>query len=152
MSSKKRNRQLPSNSVTAKQVSARDGRDLVVERRTVTVSGPVPAEYFREIDQVSPGAGTRMLDTADEQSHARMRNDRDMVVNGNRAQIYGITCGLAVALSMVIGGIYCVLQGHDTAGASIAGAAAACLTGVFVYGKASESRERIEKAKLLPPG
>lgn len=131
----------------ASDVSA--ARGGVVLQNSVTVSGPIPPEYFRQLDEIDPGAGARMLKTIDDQAHHRMTLEATVVKGGERARMLGLACGLCVAVSLVVGGVVCVVTGHDSAGATIAASAAAALTGVFVYGKASQSHERIEKARLV---
>ena len=131
-----------------KGVPASRGGMLV--QKSVTFTGPIPAEYYRQLDEIDPGAGARMLKTIDDQAHHRMALEAMVVKSGERARFAGMACGLIIALALVGGGVWCALAGHDSAGAAIATSAAAAIAGVFVYGKASQTRERLEKAKLVP--
>jgi hypothetical protein len=57
-----------------------------------------------------------------------------------------IACGFVVAMTSILGGIYLINNGHDTAGTVLVTGSLVGLVGVFVYGTKSGRKERIIKA------
>lgn len=92
------------------------------------------------------------MQLTEDQTRHRIRMEEAVVRGGERARLLGLACGLTVAMTLAIGGIWLAANGQPWAGAMIAGSAAAGLTGVFIYGRKSQAEERIEKAKLIGLG
>lgn len=97
--------------------------------------GPLPlAEDFAKYESVCPGAADRIIAMAERQSQHRQSIEKSVVNAGNRNSVLGIISATFIAISVLIGGVYCVLQGHDTAGTAIVTIDLVGLCGVFIYG------------------
>jgi uncharacterized membrane protein len=127
------------------------GQTTVVRAQiqAASFSGPLPPpEILARFDEVVPGAAARIIDMAQKQSDHRMDLEKT-TVHGELTRSYlGLGSGTIVSLAMIAGGVYCVMNGHDTAGATIVTANLAAVVGVFVYGTRSRRKEREGKAHV----
>jgi hypothetical protein len=65
----------------------------------------------------------------------------------------GLNYGLIIGLVAVIGGVVCILGGHEAGGSIVGGTGLTGLVGVFVYGSAQKRKEREVRAKQeMMPG
>jgi uncharacterized membrane protein len=117
---------------------------------SVTHSGPVPAPWvLKQYNDLVPGSAARILAQAEQQTTHRIALETKVTSSSILRSYLGLTAGFVVAMTAIIGGIALVAGGHDVAGTTIAGLATSGLVGVFVYGKASQSKERKQRAELM---
>lgn len=111
--------------------------------------GPLPdIEYFRELAEIYPDAPRIIIEDFQEQARHR-RHLETMVVESNivlshRSQIFGFAIGIVG----LVGSLIVVGRGYPSAGAAIATGCVLGLVTVFVLGRESQKRERIEKEKV----
>lgn len=113
-------------------------------------AGPLPPPHMlARYNEVIPGGAARILSMAEKQADHRARLE-EMVVRGNVArQREGSYFAFIIAMTVIGGGIYLLATGRNIEGLAAIVAALASLTAVFVASKASQRKERIEKAKIL---
>lgn len=117
---------------------------------THSFSGPTPPpEVLQGYEQLVPGSAARLLQQAERQTDHRINLERMVTTSDVRRSWAGLICGFVLCSSCIGGGILCVLQGHDVAGAGIATAAVVGLAGAFIYGTASRKSERQQKTALM---
>lgn len=103
--------------------------------------GPLPpAEAFEKYEAVCPGAANRIIFMAERQAEHRQELEKAIVTASNRNSRMGIISALLLAILVLIGGVICILFGHDWAGAVIVGIDIVGLCGVFVYGTKMRSQ------------
>lgn len=113
-------------------------------------SGPIPPpDFLREYDAIVPGAASRILGWAEQQTTHRIGMEKSVTTSEMRRSWGGLAAGLLVVLTCVIGGSILVNNGHDWAGTTIATVPVVSLAGVFVYGTVSRRDERIKKAAIM---
>ena len=121
-------------------------RSTVTSLEASYFKGPLPPpEALEKYDQVVPGAAARILTMAEEQSKHRQSLEKIAVNSGAQDSRLGIICALVVALAVLALAAYSLSQGYSKEAAVIASVDIAGLAGVFVYGKASNQKERLER-------
>ena len=115
-----------------------------------TFSGPIPPpSILSEYNQIAPDAAIRILKMAEKQAAHRQEIEKKVI----EADIYnskaGLVCGLIIGLSAVIGGVLCIITGHDIGGSIIGGTGLTSLVSVFVYGTKERRKERENRFKQL---
>jgi len=133
--------------------SGPEARKLVQITGQVTASsfsGPLPPPVvLREYNLVVPGSADRIVAQAERQTEHRITLETQVVRSDISRSWWGLACGFVLCLICIVGGILCVLQGHDLAGSAIATGAVVGLATAFIYGTAMRKAERTEKAKIL---
>jgi hypothetical protein len=66
-----------------------------------------------------------------------------------RRSFWGLGVGAVIALVLICGGVYAILQDHDTAGATIITGVVVSLTAVFVLGRQATTTSLAEKGKAV---
>ena len=122
--------------------------DAVEYAETTYFAGPLPApQTLYEYDQILPGAADRIIGMAEREAQHRHTLEREVLKIQGRNSTFGIFAGLLVGLAAILGGVYCVAQGADLAGAGVALTGLAALVGVFITQRQSEKREVAEKSE-----
>ena len=86
---------------------------------------------------------------AEQQMDHRILMERK-IVSGDYTQSYmGIAAGFLLSVTVILGGIYLITQGHDWAGGILIGLDLVGLAGVFVYGSRSHRAQRRERHDTL---
>lgn len=113
--------------------------------------GPLPPpEVMERYEQIVPGAGSRIINQFEQQgTHRREMESYALRESTSRAH-WGLVAGFVVAMTTIIGGVVIIVTGHSAEGLAALVLGLVSLVGVFVYGRYSQSRERIEKAKANP--
>jgi uncharacterized membrane protein len=84
---------------------------------------------------------------AESQTAHRLALEKRVIGSDIWRSYIGLGLGFIISMTCVIGGIWLVAQGHDTAGTTVATGSVAALAGVFVYGALTRRSERREKAE-----
>lgn len=113
-----------------------------------TFVGPLPPPgQLKAYNEIVPGSAERMLAMAERQAAHRQELERDAVMGGSRRSWLGLWLGFAIAVIVLALGGLLVLTDHDAAGTILMGVDLVALSGVFVYGRLDQRKERVEKAK-----
>jgi hypothetical protein len=97
---------------------------------------------LEQIEQLVPGAAKMIIGWADRQGAHRQALENITITHDTRRSWGGLVAGLAVALTQTLGGIWCVLKGHDAAGVAIILGVGVQLVVAFVYGTRMRRQER----------
>ena len=113
--------------------------------------GPIPPpgaiEAYAKI--IQDGANRIMALAESQQKHRHVIESA--VVSGNiKAQSTGQWQAFVLALVCVVGGFVLIFHGHSAIGISMVLGTIANLSGVFVWSKKQQERERKEKAQSVP--
>lgn len=128
------------NSHTKVQASNKEGQTLDVQH-TQTDSPIVPVESIRQLRDMDPRYVDWLLEqTAAEGAHRR-KNESRVNFYILLERLSGVTAALLVAIFGLAAGAYCILQGHDWAGASICGVFLASIVGIFVTKEVNKTRQ-----------
>ncbi len=112
--------------------------------------GPLPPpEILREYNEIVPGLADRIVAQAERQTDHRISTEAKVINSDMTRSKAGLACGFVLCVICIIGGIICVLWGHDWAGTIIATGAVVGLATAFVYGTNMRKAERTEKTKIL---
>ena len=121
--------------VTARKQEVQNGLHTKTEVTASAYCGPLPpAEAFEKYEAFCPGAADRIIAMAERQAAHRQEIEKTVVNSGSLNSKLGIVSALFVAIAVLIGGVICILKGHDWAGGSIVAIDIVGLCGVFVYG------------------
>jgi len=126
-------------------------RTLVhIQSEISSYSGPLPhPDILAKYEQLDPGRAARILDWIESQSNHRMQLENQVVRSDGKRPWCGLFFGFVVAIFTVGAGAYVAVQGHPTAGATIATTVVVGLVGTFIYGSESRKHERSERARTL---
>ena len=113
-------------------------------------SGPLPvpediAEYNRNI----PNGGDRIMALAERQQAHRIEIESLAVREQLKQSGRGQTFALALGATGLLGGIVCILAGHDWAGVSIVTGALVEMTTTFIWGKQQQKQDLEQKKAPL---
>lgn len=125
-----------------------------------TFSGPIPPPAILEqYARIIPDLPERIVAQFENQSTHRRGLETKVVDGGIVAQKMGSVFGFTIAMTCLLGGFWLLHGGKDAAGIASIITAVAAPTGVFVWGRLRQERERKEKlaalelaAKGEPPG
>src|ERR1035437_9947708 len=122
-------------------------RELLIQASSSSFSGPIPPPALLEkYNEIIPNGAERILAMAEKQSTHREYLEK-RVVDGNVAnQTRGSYFAFIICLIAIIGGVWLIHGGMNTAGLTSIIGSLATLAGVFVYSKHSQKKERQEKA------
>lgn len=117
---------------------------------TVSFSGPLPPpEILHSYNVVVPGAAERIVAMADRQSVHRQDLEKIVVKGNSRQQAFGTVTAFLLSLMVVAAGTFLIYNDKDVTGFWLIVADLAALAGVFVYGRRSQSKERLEKLAAI---
>jgi uncharacterized membrane protein len=119
---------------------------LTVAQSTSVYSGPIPPpEILRGYEEIVPGAAKTILGLWELQTTHRTTLEARALGHNIWRSWAGIISAFLIAMVGLGGGIFLAYNGHDTAGAAIAGTSLVGLVSTFLYGTYSVRQERIEK-------
>ena len=114
-----------------------------------TFSGPLPPpEILAKYNSVVPNAAERIITMAETQAAHRQRIESKVIESNIRNSRLGLHYGLIIGLASVLGGVVCILYGHEIGGTILGGTGLSSLVGVFVYGSIQKKKERENRLKL----
>ena len=127
--------------------------------------GPLPPPgIIRQYEEITPGAGDRILSLAERQMEHSHRMEstaigiqQTVVIGDSRRSSVGLWLGFVIAVMGIIAGTYLAATGHEWPGVVIAGVPLSGLVGVFIYGSKTRRDERSRYAENTaeqqsPPG
>ena len=140
----------PADPPTTRQGDVVSSEARQVKSEASTWAGPLPPPgALRSFEEVIPGSAERILAMAEQQMDHRILMERK-IVSGDYTQSYlGIAAGFLLSVTVILGGIYLITQGHDWAGGILIGIDLVGLAGVFVYGSRSHRAQRRERHDTL---
>ena len=113
------------------------------------ITGPLPSpEILAKYNDVVPDAAERIISMAETQATHRQRIESKVIESNIRNSRLGLHYGLITGLASVLGGVVCILFGHEIGGTLLGGTGLSSLVGVFVYGSIQKKKERENRLKL----
>lgn len=131
--------------ITQKPEITENNRPRVAHQQFIasTYSGPLPpAEAFEHYERVCPGAADRIIAMAEQQASHRQELEKRREATISRNSQIGIVSALLLAIFILVGGVICVILGHDWAGGVIVSLDLVSLCAVFVYGTNMRDKEQ----------
>ena len=114
-----------------------------------TFSWPLPPpEILAKYNNVLPDAAERIISMAENQATHRQRIESKVIESNVKNSRLGLHYGLIIGLASVVGGVVCILCGHEIGGTILGGTGLSSLVGVFVYGSIQKKKERENRLKL----
>lgn len=114
-------------------------------------AGPIPSpEVLAKYESIKPGITDIILNTYQSQVKHRIEIENKVIENKNRISIKGQVFAFIICLIVIIFGFILILLDKNTIGLVSIISTLIALVSVFIYGKSSEKKERIEKAKIVP--
>jgi len=112
--------------------------------------GPLPSpDTLAEYDALVPGAAADIIRQAKGQSAHRQKIELAVVNNGIRQSYLGQILAFAIAMAVILGAIYLILQGKSVEGLTSLILALGSLLGAFYMGKKGQGTELREKRDSL---
>ena len=109
-------------------------------------SGPLPdPEEIAKYNQEIPNGAERIMAMAEKQQDHRIDIEKIAITEQLTQSRRGQTFGLIIGLTAIIGGVICIMFGHEWSGGFIGGGGITGLVSVFVIGKRRQSRNLEEK-------
>jgi len=109
-------------------------RLVTIQQQTWSAPLP-PPNIIAEYESIVPGSGKMIMDAFHNQTSHRLELEKSVVKNNTIKEKTGQILGFIIAIVFCFCGTYCILQGHDVAGASLVGVTLGGLVTVFVVGK-----------------
>lgn len=115
-----------------------------------TYSGPIPSpDDLARYNDIVPGSGAQLIEWANRQAIHRQEIEKFALRHEAKRSWCGLAAGFVIAMSAIVGGVTCILQGHDVAGASLVGTSLVGLVTSFIVGTVSRGAERRDRTRLL---
>jgi uncharacterized membrane protein len=116
-----------------------------IQAMATRFSGPLPPpEALERYNQTLPGAAERIIAMAESQHDHRQHLEKHVVQSNIKAQRLGTILGFIVSMTVILGGMWLLHEGKDTAGLATVLTALGALVGVFIYSK-HQQREDLKK-------
>lgn len=126
-------------------------KSVNIHQQNVVIPGPIPsAEALNKYNQVLPGAADRILSMAEKQQDHRHQLEAVAVRSRERKGFLGQIFGFVVAMTAIIGGTYLLSIGKSAEGFTTMILAVGSIVSIFIFGRRSQSKERIAKSRLVP--
>ena len=111
--------------------------------------GPLPSPaVLRGLAEIYPDAPKVIFDEFKAQASHRRDLEQVVVRNGARASLFGQLIGGLIGIIGILGSVYAIVQGYPVAGATVATSCVVSLVVVFVTGRETQKKERIEKTEI----
>jgi uncharacterized membrane protein len=86
-------------------------------RWSASFAGPLPPpDILRGYEEVLPGAAQRIIAMAENQQSHRTKIESAVIQENCKSQRRGLTYGFVITMTAIIGGIFLVYEGKNTAG------------------------------------
>ena len=113
-------------------------------------AGPLPPpQILEKYNNIVTGAADRIIAMAENQAKHRHQLELEVINSEIKNSRTGLHYGLIIGLSSIIGGVVCILLGHQIGGSIIGGSGITGLVSVFVYGSRERRKERERRFKKL---
>jgi len=130
---------------------ARRIEQRLVQATIQSFSGPLPPpEVLARYNDCIPEGAKRIMGMAEKQQEHRHRIERRVVDWNTLDQRIGLFLGFILALAIAVGGFWLILHGKDGIGISSVITSIGAPTGVFIWGRRKQEKERAEKASTFP--
>jgi uncharacterized membrane protein len=124
-------------------IPEKEVKKLALQAVGESFSGPLPPpNILAQYDQIVPGAGERIISMAENQASHRQDIEKKVIESDIKHAGRGLHYGLIIGLVSVIGGVICIMYGHEVGGSIVGGTGLTGLVGVFVYGSRQRRKER----------
>jgi uncharacterized membrane protein len=129
--------------------SVRQQNSLSISRTEVRVA-PIPtASELADYNQVVPDGGERIIRVWENQVAHRQSIERVQVASAVYRSWAGLFAGTAVMIIAVVGGIACILYGHDAAGVALVTASGIALYRVLTQQFRSRQEELTRRENIM---
>lgn len=136
-------------SISSEALEAQGLQFLSHSRETRIRRGPLPdPATLRELAEIYPNAPRMIFEEFRAQSNHRREMERAVVTANIKVMLRGQIIGGLIGGAGVVGSLVIAGMGHGWAGFGIATSSLVGLVSVFVGGRRSQEKERIEKAKV----
>jgi uncharacterized membrane protein len=116
-------------------------------------SGPLPKpEILTKYNEAVPNGAERIFVMAEKQSDHRQWLEKHALSGDSKRSYCGLFTGAFIALAVLGGGVWCILEGHDAAGATFISIDLVSIVSVFVIGGTRQRAERQQKAQIMAGG
>lgn len=121
--------------------------EQTIERKITAHRGPLPQwEDLEKYGQIIPNGADRIMAMAEKQQDHRQSLEKKAISEQLTQSKRGQTFGLLIGLTAIIGGVACILLGHEWSGAFLGGVGLTGLVSVFVIGKRKQEKSLDDKA------
>lgn len=135
--------------ISSEALEAQGLHYLSHSRETRIQRGPLPdPATLRELAEIYPNAPKQIFEEFRAQSNHRREMERSVVTANIKVMLRGQIIGGLIGGAGVVGSLIIAGMGHGWAGFGIATSSLVGLVSVFVGGRRSQERERLEKAKV----
>jgi len=123
----------------------------VVQATIQSFSGPLPPpEVLVRYNDAVPDGAKRLMDAAERQSTHRQTLEARVIGANIFDQRLGVILGFILAMSVAAGGFYLIHAGHNAGGIAAVITSIGGPSGVFIWGRRKQAKERDEKASSFP--
>jgi uncharacterized membrane protein len=105
-------------------------------------------DILERFENINPGMTDRLLVMAEKQQDHRHELEKTVVFGGATRAKNGLIAGVFIAVLFLAVSAWLIFTGHDIAGTVLGSVDLVALVTVFVVGRDSQKRERVEKAKI----
>ena len=127
-------------------------KPLQVYSSISTYAGPLPPpNILREYNDVLPGSAERILKMAEVQSLHRQKIELIVIQSNTKNELIGMIFGFIISIITIVSSCFLLFLDKWVSGiAGVIGTLVA-LVAVFIYGKHSQTKERLLKNAQTPP-
>lgn len=100
---------------------------------------------LEKYNQVFPGCAERIVAMAERQAVHRHTLETAHLTGSLKSERIGQVFGFVLGMVAIVGGIWLIANGKDAQGLTAIITAVGGLTGVFIYGRYSQTKEREKK-------
>lgn len=120
--------------------------EQIIERKITAHHGPLPQwEDLERYGQIIPNGADRIMSMAERQQQHRMSLETKAIGEQLSQSKLGQVFGLIIGLTAIVGGVLCIMQGHEWSGAFLGGGGLTGLVSVFVLGRKKQSKSLEDK-------
>ena len=124
------------NEMPAPQQQAVKAILLGVSVKNHTYRSPIPPpDILKGYNDVIPNGAERILAMTEKQAEHRMMMENTVIAREQHQSEKGQNYGLIIALSFLVGSVFLIYTGHDTAGGILGTVDLVALVSAFIYGK-----------------
>lgn len=119
---------------------------VVSEQKFELYKGSLPhPDMLEKYEAMYPGITKELLHLVKEQTLHRISIESKVVDSNIKNSKKGLSLGFMIAMTGLIGSIFCITQGFEIGGSILGGSGLLGLVSVFVYGSKQRDRELKEK-------
>ncbi len=123
----------------------------IVQATVQSFSGPLPPpEVLVRYNECFPDAAKRLVEMAEKQQDHRQTLEKRVVHWNTLDQRLGLILGFVLAVGIGFGGFWLIRTGKDGTGIAAVITSIGGPTGVFIWGRRRQEKERTEKASSFP--